>query len=152
MEIVDTVEAVNAFIARARKSRFIAVGTGNHSRRRGAPPIITPLRANLVSISIAVAPGESFYLPFAHRQREPAQGDLLLGASPKTSEKAAASSIAALAREGSMRYGIFRRSCRRTWSRSARSSPTKKSTKPRTTRNTNYSCCDAPVSGSRNRF
>jgi DNA polymerase-1 len=92
--LVDTVEGVKALVALARKSPFIAFDTET-VLDAGAPPIITPLRANLVSISIAVAPGESFYLPFAHRQRETAQGDLLLGASPKTAEKAATASIAA---------------------------------------------------------
>ena len=61
-EIVDTVEGVTALVARARRSRFIAVGTETVPDA-GAPPIITPLRANLVGISIAIAPGESFYLP-----------------------------------------------------------------------------------------
>jgi DNA polymerase I len=93
-QLVDTVEGVKALIARARKAPFISVDTET-VLDAGAPPIITPLRANLVSMSIAIAPGESFYLPFAHRQRESAQGDLSLGASPKTSEKAATSSIAA---------------------------------------------------------
>ena len=93
-QVVDTVEAVNALVARARKAPFIAVDTET-VLDAGAPPIITPLRANLVSISIAIAPGESFYLPFAHRQRESAQGDLSLGAPPKSSDKIATSSIAA---------------------------------------------------------
>jgi len=92
--VVDTVEGVKALVALARKAPFISVDTET-VLDAGAPPIITPLRANLVSISIAVAPGESFYLPFAHRQRESAQGDLSLGAAPKASEKTAASSIAA---------------------------------------------------------
>jgi DNA polymerase-1 len=91
--VVDTVEGVQTLVARARKAPFISVDTET-VLEAGAPPIITPLRANLVSISIAIAPGESFYLPFAHRQREAAQGDLLLGASLKASEKAAAASIA----------------------------------------------------------
>jgi DNA polymerase-1 len=99
--VVDTVEGVKALIARARKAPFISVDTET-VLDAGAPPIITPLRANLVSISIAVAPGESFYLPFAHKRREAAQGDLLLGAAQKTTEKAAVASIAArmLAAEG----------------------------------------------------
>jgi DNA polymerase-1 len=92
--VVDTVEGVKALVALARKAPFISVDTET-VLDAGAPPIITPLRANLVSISIAVAPGESFYLPFAHRQREAAQGDLLLGATPKAAEKAATASIAA---------------------------------------------------------
>jgi DNA polymerase-1 len=93
-EIVDTVEGMKALLARARKAPFISVDTETVPDA-GAPPIITPLRTNLVSIAIAIAPGEAFYLPFAHRQRESAQGDLLLGAPPKATEKAAASSIAA---------------------------------------------------------
>ena len=92
--VVDTVEGVRALVALARKAPFISVDTET-VLDLGAPPIITPLRANLVSVSIAVAPGEAFYLPFAHRQREAAQGDLSLGASPKTAEKSAATSIAA---------------------------------------------------------
>jgi DNA polymerase I len=85
---------VKALVAKARKAPFIAIDTET-VLDAGAPPIITPLRANLVSIAIAIAPGESFYLPFAHRERESVQGDLALGASPKTSEKAATASIAA---------------------------------------------------------
>ena len=92
--VVDTVEGVRALVALARKAPFISVDTET-VLDLGAPPIITPLRANLVSVSIAVAPGEAFYLPFAHRQREAAQGDLSLGASPRTAEKSAATSIAA---------------------------------------------------------
>ncbi len=99
--VVDTVEGVKALLALARKAPFISFDTET-VLDVGAPPIITPLRANLVSISIAVAPGESFYLPFAHKQREAAQGDLLLGATPKAAEKAATASIASrmLAAEG----------------------------------------------------
>jgi DNA polymerase-1 len=92
--VVDTVDGVAGLVARARKAPFIAIGT-EMVLDAGAPPIITPLRANLVGISIATAPGESFYLPFAHRRREPAQGDFSLGPSPKTPEKGAAASIAA---------------------------------------------------------
>jgi DNA polymerase-1 len=92
--VVDTVEGVKALVALARKAPFISVDTET-VLDLGAPPIITPLRANLVSLSLAVGPGEAFYLPFAHRQREAAQGDLSLGASPKTAEKAGATSIAA---------------------------------------------------------
>ncbi|HEY2851171.1 MAG TPA: 5'-3' exonuclease H3TH domain-containing protein, partial [Gemmatimonadaceae bacterium] len=77
--LADTVEAVNALVANARKAAFIAISTET-VLDAGAPPIVTPLRANIVGLSIAIAPGESFYLPFAHRQREAAQGDLLLGA------------------------------------------------------------------------
>jgi DNA polymerase-1 len=64
----------------------------------GAPPIITPMRANLVAISIATAPGKAWYLPFAHRMPGSAQGGLALGDEPaptKTKAGAAPASIAA---------------------------------------------------------
>jgi DNA polymerase-1 len=91
--VVDTVDGVTALVALARKAPFVSVRVET-VLDAGAPPIVTPLRANVVGISIAVAPGESFYLPFAHRQRNSAQGDLSLGPSPKA-DKAATSSIAA---------------------------------------------------------
>ena len=93
-QVVDTLEGVKALVALARNAPFISVDTET-VLDAGAPPIITPLRANLVGISIAVAPGESFYLPFTHRPRESVQGDLSLGVTPKTAEKTATSSIAA---------------------------------------------------------
>jgi len=92
--VVDTVDAVAALVALARKATFIAVDTET-VLDAGAPPIVTPLRANLVSLSIAVGPGEAFYLPFAHRRRAPAQGNLSLDAVRKEAGKPAATSIAA---------------------------------------------------------
>ncbi|MGH7656338.1 MAG: DNA polymerase I [Gemmatimonadaceae bacterium] len=92
--VVDTAEGVTAFVALARKAPFIAIDIET-VLDAGAPPIVTPLRANVVGISVSIGPGEAVYLPFAHRQRETAQGDLALGATPKAAEKAAASSIAA---------------------------------------------------------
>ena len=75
---VDTVDALRALVARCRAVGSIAVDTET-VLDAGAPPIVTPLRANLVSISIAVAPGEAYYLPFAHRGRRAGQGDLDFG-------------------------------------------------------------------------
>jgi DNA polymerase-1 len=95
--LADTVDGVRALVALARKAAFISVDTET-VLEAGAPQVITPLRANLVGISIAVAPGESFYLPFAHRQRDASQGDLSLGTTPKAAkiaEKQGAGSIAA---------------------------------------------------------
>ena len=45
----------------------------------GSPSKVDPLRSRLVSISIALTAGEAYYLPFAHRAWEAAQGSLLLG-------------------------------------------------------------------------
>ncbi|HEY3287599.1 MAG TPA: DNA polymerase I [Gemmatimonadaceae bacterium] len=78
---VDTVAAMKRLVARCREVGSIAFDTET-VLDPGAPPIVTPLRANLVSISIAVAPGEAYYLPFAHRGLRAGQGDLDLGDAP----------------------------------------------------------------------
>jgi DNA polymerase-1 len=75
---VDTAAALRRLVARCREVGSIAVDTET-VLDPGAPPIVTPMRANLVSISIAVAPGEAYYLPFAHRGARAGQGDLDLG-------------------------------------------------------------------------
>jgi DNA polymerase-1 len=94
-EVIDTVEGVASLVAAARKAPYVSIDTET-VLDAGAPPIITPLRANLVSLSIALASGEAYYLPFAHKERKVAQGDLSLGAGEKTSAKSsAATSIAA---------------------------------------------------------
>ncbi|MFA6165573.1 MAG: DNA polymerase I [Gemmatimonadaceae bacterium] len=75
---VDTVPALRRLVARCREVGSIAVDTET-VLDVGAPPVVTPHRANLVSISIAVVPGEAYYLPFAHRGTRAGQGDLDLG-------------------------------------------------------------------------
>ncbi|MBM3908919.1 MAG: DNA polymerase I, partial [Gemmatimonadetes bacterium] len=78
---IDSLPALRALVAQCREAGRIAVDTET-VLDAGAPPIVTPLRANLVSISIAVAPGEAYYLPFAHRGPRASQGDLDLGDAP----------------------------------------------------------------------
>lgn len=95
--VADTPELVAQMIAEARAAGAIAVDTET-VLDQGAPPIITPLRANLVAISVATAPGKAWYLPFAHRPYGDAQGGLLLGdagAPPRTRASSAPASIAA---------------------------------------------------------
>ena len=77
---VDTVEGVLELVAAARRAPFIAVDTET-VLDAGAPPIVTPMRANLVGVSVAIAPGVSFYLPLAHREHNASQGDLSVGGS-----------------------------------------------------------------------
>jgi DNA polymerase-1 len=77
-QIIDTAEGVRNLVTAARKAPFVAVDTET-VLDAGAPSIITPLRANLVSMSIAIAPGKAYYLPFAHHAPATAQGDLSLG-------------------------------------------------------------------------
>jgi DNA polymerase-1 len=84
--VIDTVAGVTALVARAREVPFIAFDTET-VLEPGAPPVITPMRAELVSISIAVAPGEAYYLPFAHRAQSVAPEGLGFDLAPKATEK-----------------------------------------------------------------
>ena len=95
--VADTPELVAQVIAESRAAGMIAVDTET-MLDAGAPPIITPLRANVVAISIATAPGKAWYLPFTHRTPQAAQGGLALDdapAAPKTKASTPPSSIAA---------------------------------------------------------
>ena len=94
--IADTPALVAEVIAEARAAGMIAVDTET-ILDADAPPIITPMRANLVAISIGTAPGKAWYLPFAHRLPREAQGGLALGDAPVKPRKgpSADSSIAA---------------------------------------------------------
>ncbi|MBI2797562.1 MAG: DNA polymerase I [Gemmatimonadetes bacterium] len=73
---VDTTRALAALVRRIHEAGAMSVDTETVSDP-GAPIAVDPMRANLVSISVAVAPGEAYYLPFAHRAPAPAQGSLL---------------------------------------------------------------------------
>ncbi len=64
--LVDTLDGVAHVIARARASGRIAFDTET-VRDADAPIAVDPLRCRLVGLSIAVAPGEAYYLPFAHQ-------------------------------------------------------------------------------------
>jgi len=72
----ETIEAVAAVIERARVTGRIAFDTET-AAHPDAPNAIDPLRCTLVGLSIAVAPGEAYYLPFAHRAYDGA-GNLAL--------------------------------------------------------------------------
>jgi len=74
---VDTLPALDALMQRVRSVPYIAVDTETIIEL-GSPQIVDPLRSTLVSISIAVAPGEAYYLPLRHRERQNAQGELMV--------------------------------------------------------------------------
>lgn len=65
-ETVDTLDALHAMLARARAAPFIAFDTWTVTDI-DSPFASDPLRTRLTGISIAVAPGAAYYLPFAHR-------------------------------------------------------------------------------------
>ena len=76
---VDDAAGVIEFVARARRAGVIAVDTETIVEL-GSPQPVDPLRSTLVSISIAIAPGEAYYFPFRHRLPRAAQGELLIDA------------------------------------------------------------------------
>ena len=81
--VVDSPQAVERLVARARKAKYIAINTETIADP-DAPSNADPLRSQLVSLAIALAEGEAFYLPLRHRQwqpDEPSQGELLIDAS-----------------------------------------------------------------------
>jgi DNA polymerase-1 len=75
---VDTVPAMEKLVARARKAPHVAVDTESVADA-DSPIAVDPLRSTLVAVTIALGPGEAYYLPIAHRAREEAQGALALG-------------------------------------------------------------------------
>ena len=81
-------------IAEARAAGAIAIDTET-VLDEGAPSFVTPLRSNIVAITIATAPGKAWYLPFAHRLQNEAQGGLALGDEPVPTRRARSSKAAA---------------------------------------------------------
>jgi DNA polymerase-1 len=77
---VDTIAAMEEVVARARSAPYIAVDTETIIDP-GSPHVVDPLRSTLVSISMALAPGEAYYFPLRHRERHAVQGELLADAS-----------------------------------------------------------------------
>jgi DNA polymerase I len=84
--VADTPALVAEFVREARAAGSIAVDTET-VLDADAPPIITPMRANLVAISAATAPGKAWYLPFAHVLPRDVQGGLALGDAPAPAKK-----------------------------------------------------------------
>ena len=77
---VDTIEAMREVITKARQAPHIALDTETLIHP-GSPHKADPLRSTLVSISMALAPGEAYYFPLRHRAPQAAQGDFLIDAS-----------------------------------------------------------------------
>jgi DNA polymerase I len=73
---VDSPEALTRLLERVREVPYIAIDTETCCEP-DAPNQVDALRSSLVGLSIAVAPGEAYYLPFAHR-RDDGSGNLAL--------------------------------------------------------------------------
>ncbi|HKS07613.1 MAG TPA: DNA polymerase I [Gemmatimonadaceae bacterium] len=75
--VIDSVAGIATLVQRVRDTGSFAFSVGTEPEP-GAPIVAGPLRANLVSLAIALRPGEAFYLPLAHRAPG-AQKTLALG-------------------------------------------------------------------------
>jgi DNA polymerase-1 len=73
---VDSLEALQALLTRVREVPYIAFDTETVCDA-DASNSIDALRSRLIGLSIAVAPGEAYYLPFMHRHDDGA-GNLAL--------------------------------------------------------------------------
>src|SRR2546426_9242905 len=69
--MVDAPAALAVMVAECRRAPLVALETETSS--------LDPMRGELVGISLAVAPGRSWYLPFAHVAPD---GELAGGAPP----------------------------------------------------------------------
>ena len=74
---VDNLEKMTEVIEKARVAGIIALDTETVADADSPLPS-DPLRSTLVSIAIAVAPGEAYYLPLRHSQWREAQGELMI--------------------------------------------------------------------------
>jgi DNA polymerase-1 len=74
--IVDTLDSLGALIKRIRETGAMTLAVETSPSDRMATSA-DALKAKLTGIAIAVAPGEAYYLPFAHRDYSEPQGDLL---------------------------------------------------------------------------
>jgi DNA polymerase-1 len=76
---VDTIEAMEQAIGRARQAQSIAIGTETLIDPE-SPQLVDPLRSSLVSIAIAIGEGEAYYFPLRHKLPQGGQGELLVDA------------------------------------------------------------------------
>ena len=74
---VDNLERMTEVIEKARAAGIIALDTETVADADSPLPS-DPLRSRLVSIAIAMAPGEAYYLPLRHSQWREAQGELMI--------------------------------------------------------------------------
>ena len=76
---VDTIAELERVVALARAAGTIAIDTETLLDPNN-PQKTDPLRARLVSLAIAVAPGEAYYFPLGHVPRRDVQSELLIDA------------------------------------------------------------------------
>ena len=77
---VDTIETMREVVAKARRASHVAIDTETLINP-DSPQKVDSRRSTLVSLSMALAPGEAYYFPLRHRMPRAAQGDFLIDAS-----------------------------------------------------------------------
>ncbi len=93
--VVQSMEEMHRLVERVRARGRMAFDTET-VLEPGVPSTVDPLRSKLVGLTVGVAPGEVYYLPFRHRERIGDQGALALteadvGSDTVTSEQIATS-------------------------------------------------------------
>jgi DNA polymerase-1 len=90
---VESVAEMRTLLDRARALPIVGLDV-ELVRDTGSAEFVDPLRSRVVGVSIATAPGEAWYLPLDHRERQPEQGTLLLdGSAPAVPKKRAAKTV-----------------------------------------------------------
>ena len=93
-EVVDTPAALEALVRAVRAAGRCALSVD------GAPVGGDVLRSQVVGMSVALAPGRAWYLPFGHRAWHAPQGDLLLGHSAHAAPEGTSLAAQAIAAGG----------------------------------------------------
>ncbi len=92
--VVQSVEDIRRLVERVRARGRMAFDTET-VLEPGVPSTVDPLRSKLVGLTIGIAPGEVYYLPFRHRRRMSDQGALELAQEGVGSDTAAREQITA---------------------------------------------------------
>jgi DNA polymerase-1 len=85
--VAASLDDVTRVVDRARSAQRIAVAIETVPEAGAASPN-DPLRATIVGVSVAVAPGEAYYIPLGHRRYEPSQTVLVLTSEEPAPKKA----------------------------------------------------------------
>ena len=93
-QIVDTPNALSDLLRRVRAAGALSLAVETAPSLRTATSA-DALKSRVIGIAIAVAAGEAYYLPFAHRPFAEEQGELMPSTAPRANRAADGESIAA---------------------------------------------------------
>jgi DNA polymerase-1 len=93
-KIVETPDTLADLLHRIRETGSLSLAVETAPSLRTATSA-DALKSRVIGIAIALAPGEAYYLPFAHRPFAEEQGELLPSSTPRANRAADGESIAA---------------------------------------------------------